>query len=228
MTNQDQYGKYSAGRLPGLNCGLCGRKSCEEFARDVSLNPHEIEKCVHIGGTASKITRGECDSCGKGLGPDAVFAWKDSLGREFDFILDTFLHEPGPRETILPHNPCRVKELGIQQGDILIGRPMGMSCGCPVTHCGIAMQVDSVNGIIVWCVTGPLGPRSKEHKDIGYYSAQAYEGMVKDAHKELKIGVRYWFLPRRCMLQWRHSGLVNSITKTGNEYRIRVEGLMIG
>jgi hypothetical protein len=36
-------------------------------------------------------------------------------------------------------------------------------------------------------------------------------------------------MPRRCMLQWRHSGLVNAVTrlKEGG-YRVRIEGLYIG
>jgi uncharacterized Fe-S cluster-containing protein len=104
-------------------------------------------------------------------------------------VLDSFQNEPGPRETIIPHNPARTKELDVKVGDIIIGRPMGMSCGCPITHCGIVMHVDHVNAVIVWCVTGPLNPRSKEHKDIGFYSAQAYEGVVTASNKELKIGI---------------------------------------
>jgi uncharacterized Fe-S cluster-containing protein len=113
-------------------------------------------------------------------------------------------------------------------GDIMIGRPLGMSCGCPITHCGVVMEVDPRNGVIVWCVTGPLNPRSKPHKDIGYYSAEAYEGLVRDTRSELKIGMRYWFLPRRCMLQWRHSGLINFISRTKTGSQIRIEGLLIG
>jgi uncharacterized Fe-S cluster-containing protein len=168
-----------------------------------------------------------CSACGNSIAQSAV-KWQDSLGRDFDFILDTFPNDPGPRETMLLHNPALVKELDIKVGDILIGRPMGMSCGCPVTHCGYAMNVDARNGVVVWCVTGPLGPRSKGYKDVGYYSAQAYEGIVRETKVEIKIGMRYWFMPHRCMLQWRHSGLVNFISKGKENLSIRIEGLMIG
>jgi len=160
--------------------------------------------------------------------PVPVFNWKDLLGREYDFILDTFANEPGPRETILPRNPQLTKEMGIARGDTLIGRPLGMSCGCPITHCGVVMDVEPRTGVIVWCVTGPLGPRARGYKDIGYYSAEAYEGLVKDTQKDLKIGMRYWFLPRRCMLQWRHSGLINFIGKSKGAIQVRIEGLLIG
>jgi len=60
---------------------------------------------------------------------------------------------------------------------VLIGRPLGMSCGCPITHCGVATQVDERTGVIVWCVTGPLRPRAEGFKDLGYYIAEGYEGL---------------------------------------------------
>lgn len=218
-------------KLPGLDCGLCGQKSCESFAHVVAGNADELKKCIHLAKNRLEVIRNEnLNVCGGSVkeSMESKLNWKDSLGREFDFILDTFPEDPGPRETILPHNPARTKELEIKIGDILIGRPLGMSCGCPITHCGVVMSVDYINGVIVWCVTGPLNPRTKEHKDIGYYSAEAYDGLVRATNKELKIGMRYWFLPHRCMLQWRHSGLINFINKRKNSTQIRVEGLFIG
>jgi len=106
---------------------------------------------------------------------------------------------------------------------------MGMSCGCPVTHCGVVTDVDARNGVINWNVTCPLRPRNEGFIDIGYYVSQAYEGVVKESREPIRLGQRYWFLPRRCMLQWRHSGLVNAITrmKDGN-LKVRIEGLLIG
>ncbi len=70
----------------------------------------------------------------------------------------------------------------------MIGRPMGMSCGCPITHCGIVTDVDPRNGVINWCVTGPLRPRNEGFIDIGYYVAQGYEGLIREAKEEIKLG----------------------------------------
>jgi len=154
--------------------------------------------------------------------------WRDSLGREFDFYLEHFPEDPGPREIILPHNPLLTREMNIQVGDILIGRPLGMSCGCPITHCGVATDVDARTGVISWCVTGPLEPRQKGFKDLGYYIAEGYEGLVKDSRCELKIGLRYFFQPRMCMLQWRHSGLINYLNRNADHWQVRLEGLWIG
>ncbi len=261
--------------LPGLDCGICGYRTCVEFAELVAERPDEMKRCTNMSdarmGSSPKAgvsmlgSSSQCGpmQCGTGTcvptpqaGSDVfgramasgerptittsgckacdlaemteITGWQDSLGRDYDFILDTFPNEPGPRETILPHNPQLTKEMEITKGDIMIGRPLGMSCGCPITHCGVVMEADPRNGVIVWCVTGPLNPRSKPHKDIGYYSAEAYEGLVRDTRSELKIGMRYWFLPRRCMLQWRHSGLVNFMSRTKNGMQIRIEGLLIG
>lgn len=223
-------------KLPGLNCGLCGSKSCEEFAKTVVENPAEIRRCIHIDSHTAGVPGKEapchqhqagCNACSSG-GYKPAEKWKDSLGREYDFILDSLPNDPGPREVILPHNPMLTREMNIQKGDIMIGRPLGMSCGCPITHCGIVMDVDQRTGVMSWCVTGPLGPRSKGYKDIGYYSAEAYEGIVRETQKELKIGMRYWFQPHRCMLQWRHSGLINFINQSAEGVQIRIEGLLIG
>jgi uncharacterized Fe-S cluster-containing protein len=90
------------------------------------------------------------------------------------------------------------------------------------------MEADHKTGVVVWCVTGPLNPRQKGFKDLGYYIAEGYEGLITQTRAELKIGMRYYFQPRMCMLQWRHSGLVNYLTRTASGYQVRLEGLWIG
>jgi len=213
--------------LPGLNCGVCGCKTCAEFGDRLNEQPDLRERCIYLSTDRLQAKPAVCECSGT----PPLFSgtpWVDSLGRDFDFLLEHLPEDPGPREVILPHNPQLIRELEIQVGDILIGRPLGMSCGCPVTHCGIVTALEARNGILTWCVTGPLGPREHGFKDLGYYSAQAYEGLVHDARVELRIGMRYFFQPRRCMLQWRHSGLINALTRTQNGYRVRLEGLYIG
>ena len=258
---------YTVDDLPGLDCGVCGMRSCEEMATRLQTNPESIKRCIYLSdnryeareiatenrnsplnapvaspvpavnnlpsASAAPITA-TCAGCAPAAAASTPFIpgmsnrWHDSLGREFDFYLEHFPEEPGPREIILPHNPAITTELDVQPGDILIGRPLGMSCGCPITHCGVAMSVDRRTGVIVWCVTGPLNPRQKGFKDLGYYIAEGYEGLVNEARCEIKIGMRYFFQPQMCMLQWRHSGLVNFLNRTPTGYQVRVEGLWIG
>lgn len=224
--------------LPGLDCGLCGFKHCEELERELVLRPELLKRCIHLCDERVDARSGKAAPILNV--PPAVPAprtvprpaggvpFVDTLGRDFDFYLEHFPEDPGPREIILPHNPMITRELPVKKGDILIGRPLGMSCGCPITHCGVAMEVDQRTGVIVWCVTGPLAPRSQGYKDLGYYIAEGYEGLIKETKAEIKIGCRYYFQPRMCMLQWRHSGLVNFMNRTPTGIQVRLEGLWIG
>jgi uncharacterized Fe-S cluster-containing protein len=230
--------------LPGLDCGVCGFRTCSAFADRLVSEPDLIKRCIQLSGdrapvqpraaaqaaVAEPLTLSSCGACAKSAPAmsEPAAAWRDSLGREFDFYLEHFPEEPGPREIILPHNPLITREMDIQPGDTLIGRPLGMSCGCPITHCGVAMQVDPRTGVIVWCVTGPLRPRQHGFKDLGYYIAEGYEGLIQRARCDIKIGMRYFFQPTMCMLQWRHSGLVNYLNRTPTALQVRVEGLWIG
>ena len=237
--------------LPGLDCGTCGYRTCKEFAAKLKSRPELLKRCIFhsketVRPEASKIEvkNTQCDTASTACAScaDAICANRlpatatasgstqlvDSLGRDFDFYLEHFPEDPGPREIIIPHNPILTKEMDIKPGDVLIGRPLGMSCGCPITHCGIAMNVDHRTGVLTWCVTGPLQPREKGYKDLGYYIAEGYEGLAVDSKVELKIGMRYYFQPRMCMLQWRHSGLVNYINRSPEGIQVRVEGLWIG
>ncbi|MGB8267953.1 MAG: (Fe-S)-binding protein [Candidatus Velthaea sp.] len=224
--------------LPGLNCGVCGYRTCDALAEKLPEQPDLLQRCIQF--SRKPVAKAQVipipEPAASPCGPCAPAAkrgvkssrFQDSLGRDFDFYLDHFPTEPGPREIIIPHNPMLTRELDVKVGDVLIGRPLGMSCGCPITHCGVAVQVDSRTGVIVWCVTGPLRPRQEGYKDLGYYIAEGYEGMIHESRTDLKIGMRYFFQPTMCMLQWRHSGLVNYLNRTDNGMQVRVEGLWIG
>ena len=52
--------------------------------------------------------------------------------------------------------------------------------------------------------------------------------MITARRVEVEIGRRYWFQPRMCMMQWRHSGLVNYMNHTDDGIQVRIEGLWIG
>ena len=227
MSNETKILKSEGIVLPELDCGACGFKTCNQFGDHLNQSPDDLKLCIHLESKKPSEPFLKSGLMNAGLGER--LGWKDHLHRDFDFILDSFDDEPGPRETILPYNPALVRELGVKKDDVMIGRPMGMSCGGPVTHCGIVTSADPRNGVINWCVTGPLKPRSQGFIDIGYYIAQGYEGLIRDSKSEIKIGMRYWFMPRRCMLQWRHSGLVNAVTRLKDGgYKVRIEGLYIG
>jgi uncharacterized Fe-S cluster-containing protein len=215
--------------LPALDCGLCGFRTCGELYERLPNEPALLKRCIHLGPEAMDgKSEAKAKRVDDSIDPNAELVYRDSLDRDFDFFLEHFPEDPGPREIIIPHNPMLTREMDIQVNDVLIGRPLGMSCGCPITHCGIAVDVDKRTGVIVWCVTGPLNPRQHGYKDLGYYIAEGYEGLIKNTKSELQIGRRYYFQPRMCMLQWRHSGLINYLNKTADGWQVRLEGLWIG
>jgi uncharacterized Fe-S cluster-containing protein len=225
--------------LPGLDCGLCGFPTCDLFATALQAKPQLMERCTMRSPdkptyTAAAAAPAAADSLivlpTRSPTEKRQEPWHDRLGRPFEFYMDVFPQDRGPREAIIPRNPLRTRELEIQPGDLLLGRPSGMSCGCPLTHVGVAERVDAINGVIEWCITGPLTARQGNPKNIGYYEAIAYDGIIKEKQPdcEIQIGVRYFFQPRRCMMQWRHSGLITFLNQTPYGLQAHAEGLMIG
>lgn len=205
-------------RLPDKNCGQCGYTTCLGFAEYVTEHPQALARCVHLHPQASVSV--PCPSLKAG-----DISWHDTLDRPYDLILEQFPADPGPRETILPFNVPRVMALGLQEGDITFGRPS--SVGCPVTHVGRLMAPPhDLDGTITWCVVGPMAARTGS-VEIGSYTIIAYEGVVHHSRVELHIGQRYYFLPRYCMLQSRHSGLISQIVHRGDEIHVRFEGIWV-
>jgi len=203
-------------RLPGKDCGQCGFRTCAGLAEFAATHPEALRRCLYLGQPVIPILPASGDE-----NP----SWKDLMGRDYDFVLEPFPEDPGPREIIVPLNPLNVERLAVRKGDVLYGRPV--MTGCPVTHVGVVVEEpDYLNGVIVWCIVGPLAARERG-REIGHYHIIAYEGLVRHARQELRIGERYFFLPRMCMLQSRHSGLVNAAAKRENGMRVRVEGIWI-
>src|SRR5512143_618257 len=110
--------------LPGLNCGLCGLRTCREMADRLATQPEYIERCIHLSNnrvsaitpivsaptiTAAPQINVACGGCAVNervtVQSKLAPSWHDTLGREFDFYLEHFPEEPGPREIMLPHNP---------------------------------------------------------------------------------------------------------------------------
>lgn len=203
--------------LPEKNCGQCGFKTCADLAAYAAAHPDALKRCIYLEkapGAAATI-----------LPIEEEVTWVDILGREYDFILEQFPDDPGPRETIVPLNPANIEKLAVKKGDILYGRPSLV--GCPVTHVGVVVEEpDYLNGAITWCVVGPLAARD-QGREIGYYQIISYDGLVRHSREELQIGRRYYFLPRTCVLLSRHSGLISALAKRGDATRVRIEGIWI-
>src|SRR5512141_1613616 len=40
--------QYTVDDLPGLNCGVCGMRSCEELAERLQDSPELIKRCIYL------------------------------------------------------------------------------------------------------------------------------------------------------------------------------------
>lgn len=204
--------------LPGFDCGLCGYKSCVDLQKRLKEDPAEIKKCIRLDSGKQKVEK--------------VYSQKqdfsDALGRPLDFILDADETDEGPIEIIHPFNQGVIGKIKI--GSLVFGRPL--AAGCPVTHCGRILEIDKISNLLKWCVLGPLAIRNSPKRtkvvDIGSYAPVVFIGLIKETKVELKVGGRYHFMPRKCMLQWRHSGLIGSLSKNRQGYRARIEGISLG
>lgn len=213
----EQTAAETLARLPGKDCGQCGYTTCSGFAEYVKEHPQALARCVHLHPQAAEATSPPLR--------DEEISWQDILKRPYAFILEQFPDDPGPREVILPFNVSRIMAMGLKEGDVAFGRPSAV--GCPVTHVGRLMAPPhELDGTITWCVVGPMAAR-EGGSEIGSYTPIAYEGIVRHSRQELHIGERYYFLPRYCMLQSRHSGLVSQIVHQAGETYIRVEGIWV-
>lgn len=204
--------------MPHKNCGLCGFKSCALLVDQLAHDKKALDRCLFLDEhTLKPITV---------LHEAGDITYKDILQREYDFVLDQFPEDPGPREHIILSNPVNVERLKIKRGDVLFGRPF--PAGCPVQHVGVVVsEPDYFNGCFEWCIIGPQAARERGI-DIGYYNIIAYQGLVHHTRTALDFGRRYFFLPHFCMLNVRHSGLINEIAKTSDGgYRVRLEGVWL-
>lgn len=205
--------------LPGLNCGSCGFRSCADLLAAISEDSTKINNCIYRRKKSNILPHIKNDEC-------PSHRWEDVLGREFDFILDPFEEDEGPRETIHLFNGHLIREKNLKKGDLIVGRPL--AAGCPVTHCGKIISIDEKSNLIDWCVVGPLAVRGNSFIEIGSYGPVGFDGVVRETRVKLKIGERHFWMPRSCMIQWRHSGLITSLLKIEGGYKTRIEGVFLG
>ena len=102
--------------FPGLDCGMCGYRTCDELREQLPSKPDLVKRCIHLSENrvpvepkslpvvspsrleARETSCGTCTRPVRGTPRPEQLPWHDSLGREFDFYLEHFPEEPGPRD----------------------------------------------------------------------------------------------------------------------------------
>lgn len=195
---------------PDKNCGICGASTCKQFLEMVKMGKKVIQDCSFL--QVEEET---------GYIPEA-----DTLNCKYDIILYPIPGEPTTRKTVLPFRPDLTEKWNIKKGDIVIGRPTGQ--GCPVQH---VLKVDKANyatGIIEGHIVGPKYSIGNDKIfDIESFTVISFEGIAQYVDKGINeppaLGSRMSFLPRYCMLQLTHTGIVNRVLIKSYGTQVRFE-----
>ncbi len=202
---------------PGKNCGLCGSVNCQEFLRSVLHEEKDYSECPFY----HKEQNGK-----KGSGLlDAIYSGNDILGNPYDFVLEPLPGECSARKIVLPFRADLVEKLKIENGDYVMGRPMG--AGCPIPHVLKVIEAELITGLLYTWVVGPQVAREQDVKDVQAYHMIGFEGIASRIAKEPVFGSRVTFLPGFCMMNLNHTGLVNMLLKKNNGLHLRIEDIRI-
>ncbi len=205
-------------RPPGKNCGLCGSDNCQDFLHSVWHEKKSYEDCPFYQREQQKNRNKESAS-------EAVYTGCDVLGHSYDFVLGPLPEEPSARKIVLPFRADITEKLKIDQGDYVLGRPMG--AGCPVPHVLEVIEADPITGLLYTWVIGPQTAREREVKDVQAYHMVGFEGIARQIVKEPVFGSRVTFLPGFCMMNLNHTGLVNLVLEKECGLHLRIEDIRI-
>lgn len=210
--------KIKSWEPPGKNCGLCGVRSCEEFTALVKAGERKLEMCVFYQREGVESAKG-------GIGPSIRPGSVDILGETYDFLLSSLPGEVSARKIVSPFRPDLVEKWKINEGDIVVGRPM--SAGCPVQHVLQVIKASKVTGVLdTWCV-GPEFSRNKKVFDVEAYVMLGFEGIAEVVQRAPQFGRRQRFLPGFCMMNLTHTGVVNMVLEKSYGLHVRVEDIRI-
>lgn len=197
--------------LPGFNCGRCGFGSCADFAEVIQTKLGSVDLCPFLAQerfTANKIeierlAASELNGC-----PEKIVGVIDAY--EADIILEPLKGEISCREVLMP-----MALVDLQIGEVIEYRPLG----CPIVHYGKVIKVDHL--LVTVHLIGPCRRRESETEftPVGCCMVIAFEGRFHG--KNSKVGETVRFLPKHCMMQKIHSGVVVKI----EDENILIEGI---
>lgn len=196
--------------LPGYNCGACGYSSCNKFADAVANNKDVIGKCSVLNLPKFRSNKSvlssylnENKSCSR-----EIFGVIDNYVA--DIVLDPLKGESSCREVLMP-----TSVVSLEVGENIEYRPLG----CPIVHFATIIKIDGL--LITVHIIGPCNAKlhPNNYKFIGCCMVMAFEGEYSGKH--ISVGETVRFLPKHCMMQKVHSGIIVSIT----DNKVLIEGI---
>lgn len=186
--------------LPGYHCGACGFIKCDDFAEAVAKGKSVPQKCRFILQEKFKTNLQQINSLMHGeLNVEQEVCVGTLDDYVADFLLKPLLDEVACREILFPFYQGRNYEIG----ELVKYRPLG----CPIPH--YAKIIDVNKGLITVHVIGPchrINNTEDTFEDIGVCMVGGFIGLIEG--KKPKIGKTVRFIPKSCMMQKVHSGIV--------------------
>jgi Predicted Fe-S protein len=189
--------------LPGYNCKDCGFSDCSGFAKALIEKKAEPESCRYL----QRQQNGNLDNLRDLLGHEIALADTEKPvgvldGYVADFVLKPLKDECSCREVLYPFYQQKY-----EPGALIRYRPIG----CPIPH--FAEIIEENKGLITVHMIGPchrIGSMEKEaFEDIGVCMIGGFIGLVEGSKP--KVGHTVRFIPKGCMMQKVHSGIVVQI-----------------
>ncbi|MCK9152218.1 (Fe-S)-binding protein [Methanobacterium alcaliphilum] len=194
--------EYIVQLLPGYNCGICGYARCDEFAGALLKKYTDLKKCRFM---YQELFSENLENLEKILKEEKIIPAEEKIvglldGYEADFLLKPLPEENSCREILFPFSRIQLKK-----GEIIRYRPLG----CPITH--FAEIIEESQGLITVHIVGPCHRMDQdfEYRDIGVCLVGGFEGIIEG--KLPAVGETIRFLPKHCMMQKVHSGVVVQI-----------------
>ncbi len=197
--------------LPGYNCGRCGFAACSDFYEAITTKSVSVDLCPFLKQerfNSNKIELERLATIQVNGCPEKIVGVIDSY--EADIILDPLQGEISCREVLMP-----MALVDLQVGEVIEYRPLG----CPIVHYGKVIKIDHF--LVTVHLIGPCRRRESESKftPVGCCMVIAFEGRFHG--KNIKLGETVRFLPKHCMMQKVHSGVVVKI----EDENILIEGI---
>ncbi len=199
--------------LPGFNCGSCKYKSCEDFANALYNSKATLFQCTVL---SQERFLDQKKALSEILKKPAVPINEETkiVGVidhcEADILLEPLNGESSCREVLLPF-----LNIKLNAGEIIEYRPLA----CPVTHYARIIKV--MGNLLTVHLIGPCRRMDDtiQYISIGLCMVIAFEGCYSG--KTIKPGQTVRFLPKHCMMQKIHSGVVVNV----EDNKVLIEGV---
>ncbi len=199
--------------LPGFNCGSCKHKSCEDFANALINDDTELFQCTVLlqerflgqkKALSELLNKSDHDKSEESKKVGVIDHY------EADIILEPLSGEVSCREVLLPFQNHQ-----LSVDDIIEYRPLA----CPITHYAKILKVEG--NLLTVNLIGPCRRLDNNitFKNIGLCMVMAFEGCYSG--KNITPGQTIRFLPKHCMMQKIHSGVVVNV----EDNKVLIEGV---